>query len=127
MRPPRGNPIGNALQDPALDGLGFLARRQTTGVDLGIVAPPAHGGGFGVLPSVRFCAETSGSPNATLPVPTTETVPASWRGKLICLSVITVDYVMSAASAARPEDVVVIGYVDAGFLYREMGLLRANL
>ncbi|KAF2182261.1 glycoside hydrolase family 43 protein [Zopfia rhizophila CBS 207.26] len=116
ISPSRVNLSADAAYQPAVDGLGFVARKQTSTlfnysvdisfkptaadeeagvsvfltqlqhIDLGIVNLPACSG-CTLVPKLRFRIEASGKPNTTVQEMTAISVPRSWHTEPIRLSV----------------------------------------
>jgi beta-xylosidase len=116
ISPSRVNLSGDAAYQPLVDGLGFVARRQTATlfdysvdvsfkpttldeeagvsvfltqlqhIDLGIVNIPCCSSNA-ITPKLRFRVEASGKPNTTVPETTVVPVPKSWLTESIRLSV----------------------------------------
>ena len=143
ISPSRVNLTADAAFQPTEDGLGFIARKQTSTVfdysvdvsfkpvqdneeagvsvfltqfqhiDLGIVNL-SNGGNL--TAKLRFRIETSGEPNTTVSEPTIIPIPKSWNNGPIRLSVKATrnsEYVFSAAPVSRPSDSVVVGSASA--------------
>jgi beta-xylosidase len=115
ITPSRVNLTTDAVYDPTVEGMGFVARKQTAtlfdltvdllftpteadveaGVtvflteyqhmDLGITLLSSSNGSL--VPSLRFRAETSGKPNVTTPEENIVPIPSSWSNKPVRISV----------------------------------------
>lgn len=92
----------------------FLTQFQH--IDLGLVHLPSRNGFSPLIPHLRFRVEASGKPGITVPETVLVPLPAAWCGKTIQLSLSAVSdekYVLGAALASRPKDVLKVGSASA--------------
>ena len=92
----------------------FLTQFQH--IDLGLVHLPSRNGSSSLIPHLRFRAEASGKPGITVPETVLVPLPVAWRSKTIRLSLSAVsdeEYVLGAALASRPKDVLKVGSASA--------------
>lgn len=146
IAPSRVNLTADDAFKPAEDGLGFIARKQTSTVfnysvdvsfnpttadeeagitvfltqfqhiDLGIINLATNGT---LAPKLRFQVEASGKPNATVPETKTVPIPSSWNNQTIRLSVqATKDavYVLSAGPVSSGSAPLVVGSASAAIV-----------
>jgi hypothetical protein len=134
ISPSRANLTADAAWDPATEGLGFVARKQTSTlfdfsvdvgfdpsvadeeagvtvflsqeqhIDLGIVLLADTEGDLEL--SLRFRVEASGKPGATVPDEVVVPVPAAWLNDTIRLSVSTSDDVTYELAASSSSDLL---------------------
>lgn len=143
ISPSRFNLTAGDNFQPAQDGLGFIARKQTASIfeysvdvsfkpsavdeeagvsvfltqlqhiDLGIINLATNGT---LTPTLRFRIEASGKPNVTVPDMKVVPIPDSWQNQTIRLSVKATEgsmYTLSAASTSNPQESINMGSASA--------------
>ncbi|TFL04452.1 glycosyl hydrolase [Pterulicium gracile] len=92
----------------------FLTQFQH--IDLGLVQLPSRNGSSSLIPQLRFRVEASGKPGVTVPETVLVPLAAAWRNKTIRLSLSAVSdekYVLGAALASKPKDILSVGSASA--------------
>lgn len=104
---------------------------QTQHFDLGLVAMTSSNGSSGsVKKMLRFRADASGQTAVPGPATVVRDLPCSWEGSAIQLVIKTLNdtfYEFSAASAANPEDAIVLGTGSAEVLSGGAGMYTGTL
>ncbi|KAL1593689.1 hypothetical protein SLS60_010421 [Paraconiothyrium brasiliense] len=134
ISPSRVNLTSDAAYQPTQEGLGFIARKQTSTkfafsvnlsfkpttssgeagitvfltqlqhVDLSVVNFPSSSDNKTLAPHLRFAVEASGKPNETVPETSTVPIPRSWLSHPINLKVEAVDEYHYVFSAASTNN-----------------------
>ncbi|KAJ4989904.1 xylosidase : arabinofuranosidase [Stagonosporopsis vannaccii] len=143
ISPSRVNLTADTVYNPAVDGLGFIARKQTATtfdysvdlsfqptqaeeeagvtvfltqmqhIDLSIINVDSKGS---LIPHLRWRVEAIGKPDYTAPEARTVPLSKTWRNQPIRLSIEATDdseYVFSAASVSKPREAVSMGTASA--------------